>query len=50
MGATGVETDGKDGGPTEEPRLRQFLIQRKVALGVVVVLLATGVLLATSRA
>jgi hypothetical protein len=50
MDASGVETDGKDARRTEEPRLLQFLIQRKVALGVVVVLLAVGVLLATSRA
>src|SRR4029453_6961477 len=50
MDASGVETDGKDARRTEEPRLLQFLIQRKVALGVIVVLLAIGVLVATSRA
>ena len=50
MAASGVETDGKDEGCTEEPRLLQFLLQRKVALGVIVVLLAIGVLLTTSRA
>jgi hypothetical protein len=50
MGASGVETDGKDERRPEETGLRQFLLQRKVALGVIVVLLAIGVLLATSRA
>jgi hypothetical protein len=35
---------------SDEPRLRQFLLQRKVALGMIVVLLAIGVLLASSRA
>jgi hypothetical protein len=50
MGASGVETDGMEERRADEPRLRQFLLQRKVALGVIVVLLAIGVLLATSRA
>lgn len=50
MGASGIEPDGKDERHTEEPRLLRFLLQRKVALGVIVVLLAIGVLLATSRA
>jgi hypothetical protein len=48
MGA-GIETDGQDEGRTEQPTLLQFFLQRKVALGVIVVLLAIGVLLATSR-
>jgi hypothetical protein len=49
MGA-GIETDGKDERRTEEPTLLPFFLQRKVALGVIVVLLAIGALLATSRA
>jgi hypothetical protein len=48
MGA-GIETDGKDERRTEEPTLLPFFLQRKVALGVIVLLLAIGVLLATTR-
>ena len=44
-----IETDGKDDRRTEEPTLLHFFLQRKVALGVIVVLLVVGVLLATSR-
>jgi hypothetical protein len=48
--SAGIETDSKDERRTEEPTLLHLFLQRKVALGVIVVLLATGVLLATSRA
>jgi hypothetical protein len=49
MGA-GIETESKDERRTEEPTLLHFFLQRKVVLGVIVVLLAIGVLWATSRA
>ena len=45
-----IETDDKDERRTEESTLLHFFLQRRVALGVVVMSLAIGVLLATSRA
>jgi hypothetical protein len=48
--SAGIETDVQDDRRTEEPTLLHSFLQRKVALGVIVVLLVIGVLLATSRA
>jgi beta-lactam-binding protein with PASTA domain len=47
--SAGIETDSKDERRTEEPALLHLFLQRKVALEVIVVLLARGVLLAASR-
>ena len=47
--SAGIDTDSKDDRRTEEPTLLHFFLQRKVALGAIVVLLVIGVLLATSR-
>jgi hypothetical protein len=50
MGTSGIETDGKYERRTEETTLFHLFFQRKVALGVLVALVAIAVLWATSRA